>query len=65
MTREERLEQALSDVLDIIDSKESRSANFMAAVRGMGCDPEISKRNGEIIEQAYILIGKERPKFSG
>lgn len=61
MTREEQLEKALSDVLNIIDGKESKAEAGIAWAHGFQCDPEISMRNGEIIEKAYELLGKKRP----
>lgn len=61
MTREEQLEKALSDVLDIIDGEESKAEAFIAWNHGLRCDPEVSMRNGKIIEKAYELLGKKRP----
>ena len=61
MTREEQLEKALSDVLSIIDSEESKAEAIMSWNHGLRCDPEVSKRNGEIIEKAYELLGRKRP----
>jgi len=60
MTREEQLEKALSDVLDIMNSDEMKAEAFCAWNHGVRCDPEVSKRNGKIIEAAYKLLGKER-----
>ncbi len=64
LTKKKQLEKALSDVLDIIDGKEHMAEVMMAWTHGLRCDLEVSKRNGEIIDAAYELIGKERPEFN-
>lgn len=61
MTREEQLEKALSDVLAIMDSPESKAETTMAWIHGLECDPVVSERNGKIIEDAYELLGRKRP----
>lgn len=61
MTREEKLEKALSDVLDIMDGKEHMAEVLMAYHHGLRCDEKVSKKNGKIIEKAYELIGRKRP----
>ncbi len=58
----EKLEKVLSDILAIIDGDEFRSADILAYVHGYRVSEETSKRNGEIIEEAYRLLGRERPR---
>jgi hypothetical protein len=60
MTREEELERALSDVLDVMDSKEMKGQASMAWLHGFRVDLGISNRNGKVIEMAYKLLGRER-----
>lgn len=60
MNREQQLEKALSDILAIIDGEENKAEAMSAWIHGVRCDPEISRKNGEIIEEAYKLLGRCR-----
>ncbi|MDD5008551.1 MAG: hypothetical protein PHC68_09185 [Syntrophorhabdaceae bacterium] len=61
MNREELLEIALKNILDIIDSKEARAESVMVALHGMQCPKDVSLRNQQQIESAYALLGLKRP----
>ena len=60
VAREQELEEAISDLLAIIDGKEHAAEAFCAWNHGIRCDPEVSKRNGKTIEAAYELLGRKR-----
>lgn len=62
-TPEERikaLEECISDLLDFLDSEELKGEAMMAWIHGYRVPKEVSKRNGQMIEDAYKLIGKEK-----
>jgi hypothetical protein len=48
----EDVEQMLKDVMDVADNKDAKSEAMMAWVHGFRCDPQVSKHNGEKLEQA-------------
>lgn len=59
--RLEEAREALSAVLDVVDSPESKAEASVAFAHGLECDPDISTKNGDTIKAAYKLLGKERP----
>jgi len=60
MNREQKLEEALRNILKILDGSEIKSAQLMAFVHGWRCDMEVSKNNEKIILAAYELLGIKR-----
>lgn len=62
MDRTTELEETIKRLLAHIDSEEVQGANLMAWVHGYRVDQTVAKKNGEMIEQAYQLVGMTRPK---
>lgn len=61
MPKEEELCKALAAILAIIDGYEMMTANSIAWLHGYSVDPSIAVRNSQIINDAYRLLGEERP----
>ncbi len=57
-----QLEEAVKNLLAHIDSEEVKAAWMLAWVHGFRVDPRVAERNGKMIEEAYALVGMERPK---
>lgn len=64
-TENTQLRESLSSVLDIIDGPELKAELSIAYAHGYECDKEVSQRNGAIVDAAYKLLGRERPKGDG
>jgi hypothetical protein len=58
------LEEALENMLSIIDGKEFKSAESIAMVHGFSVSEEVSSRNQKMVEDAYKLLGKYRSNRS-
>lgn len=57
----DQVRASLSDVLGIIDSPEMGAEASIAWLHGCRVDEGVARRNREIIEEAYRLLGRERP----
>lgn len=53
------LEQAIKDLLGIIDCEESRAITIMAALHGHGASEETATRHQKIINNARKLIKRK------